>query len=281
MRLTCPNCEAQYEIPDEVMSQAGRDVQCSDCGQTWFQHHPDNIPEESETTAQSVADTDRPGSAVEPASKLDPDHVEAGTTEPPRQELDPVVANILRKEAETETLARSQSHSDPLESQPDLGLPESDKPNQLSSDEKERHKADASQRMARLRGKPEPMSDAELNAAAISSRRDLLPDIEEINSTLRTEGESTVRDGQAEIEGPTERKRRSGFRRGVLLMIVIFVILALIYIYAPRISEAVPQLDGALTAYVAWVDQLRVWLDGKVQSFAQWLDAKASESSGS
>ncbi|MGJ5621471.1 zinc-ribbon domain-containing protein, partial [Sulfitobacter sp. MF3-043] len=37
MRLICPNCDAQYE----VMPTDGRDVQCSNCGQTWFQHHPD------------------------------------------------------------------------------------------------------------------------------------------------------------------------------------------------------------------------------------------------
>lgn len=48
MRLICPNCDAQYEVPDDVMPAAGRDVQCSNCGQTWFQHHPDNAPEAEE-----------------------------------------------------------------------------------------------------------------------------------------------------------------------------------------------------------------------------------------
>ncbi|MDG1102854.1 MAG: zinc-ribbon domain-containing protein, partial [Ascidiaceihabitans sp.] len=40
MRLICPNCDAQYEVPTEVVPTEGRDVQCSNCGQTWFQHHP-------------------------------------------------------------------------------------------------------------------------------------------------------------------------------------------------------------------------------------------------
>ncbi|MDC0135779.1 zinc-ribbon domain-containing protein, partial [Sulfitobacter sp.] len=31
MRLICPNCDAQYEVPDDVMPVAGRDVQCSNC----------------------------------------------------------------------------------------------------------------------------------------------------------------------------------------------------------------------------------------------------------
>lgn len=37
MRLTCPNCAAQYEVDDRVIPSAGRDVQCSNCGHAWFQ----------------------------------------------------------------------------------------------------------------------------------------------------------------------------------------------------------------------------------------------------
>ena len=51
MRLTCPNCDARYQVSDEAIPPAGRDVQCSNCGQTWFQHHPDNPP--AETDSQS------------------------------------------------------------------------------------------------------------------------------------------------------------------------------------------------------------------------------------
>jgi len=37
MRLTCPNCEAQYEVDEAVIPEGGRDVQCSNCGHTWYQ----------------------------------------------------------------------------------------------------------------------------------------------------------------------------------------------------------------------------------------------------
>ena len=37
MRLTCPNCDAQYEVDEAVIPEDGRDVQCSSCGHTWFQ----------------------------------------------------------------------------------------------------------------------------------------------------------------------------------------------------------------------------------------------------
>ncbi|MCU0907009.1 MAG: zinc-ribbon domain-containing protein [Rhodobacteraceae bacterium] len=37
MRITCPNCGAQYEVDARVIPDMGRDVQCSNCGHTWFQ----------------------------------------------------------------------------------------------------------------------------------------------------------------------------------------------------------------------------------------------------
>lgn len=37
MRLICPNCDAQYEIDGALVPVKGRDVECSACGQVWFQ----------------------------------------------------------------------------------------------------------------------------------------------------------------------------------------------------------------------------------------------------
>ncbi|MDU8944031.1 zinc-ribbon domain-containing protein [Ovoidimarina sediminis] len=37
MRLICPNCDAQYEVDAAMIPASGRDVQCSNCGRTWFQ----------------------------------------------------------------------------------------------------------------------------------------------------------------------------------------------------------------------------------------------------
>ena len=40
MRLICPNCSAQYEIDVTLIPDEGRDVQCSNCGHTWFELPP-------------------------------------------------------------------------------------------------------------------------------------------------------------------------------------------------------------------------------------------------
>ncbi|MGB1034571.1 MAG: zinc-ribbon domain-containing protein, partial [Primorskyibacter sp.] len=43
MRLTCPNCRAQYDVPDTAIPEDGRDVECSNCAHSWFQS-PDPGP---------------------------------------------------------------------------------------------------------------------------------------------------------------------------------------------------------------------------------------------
>ena len=54
MRLICPNCGAQYQISDDVIPTGGRDVQCSNCGHTWFE-----TPGASETEERLAAGNGR------------------------------------------------------------------------------------------------------------------------------------------------------------------------------------------------------------------------------
>jgi predicted Zn finger-like uncharacterized protein len=273
MRLVCPNCDAQYEVPNDVMPEAGRDVQCSNCGQTWFAHHPDHL---SDLESEEV---DTP-SADEEIAPPPPPPIE-GTKEPERKKLDPAVADILRQEAEAEQAARQAPQSSGLESQPDLGLE--------LEDEADRRARQASDRMARMRGSEAPEiqaaggSAAATAAAALGSRRDLLPDIEEINSTLRS-GTARTGSGAADIdpqiEAPTHRRKRRGFRTGFLTVFLVFMVLAVLYFAAPRLSEAVPALKGPLQSYVDLVDQGRVWLDAQIQNMLVSLDSAAEESKG-
>lgn len=290
MRLTCPNCDAQYEVPDEVVPTSGRDVQCSNCGQTWFQHHPDYMPDEDPETLEELGTTeDIPDEDEEVAPPPPP--TPPGGPEPARRQLDPAVADILRQEAEAEHEARrkrQQADQDPLESQPDLGLQQAEDPpaEDLSdadlqtaepSDDADTRTVQARSRMARMRG--EPVTEAAMGAVGATSRRELLPDIEEINSTLRSDdhgqGGATADESYEETTPP----KRRGFRMGFLLIALLFVLMALIYVFAPQLAEAAPQLDPFLTSFVTWVDGLRGWLDVQVQSMASWLDDKAAQSS--
>jgi len=89
MRLTCPNCGARYEAPDAMIPPEGRNVQCSDCGTTWFQAgRRDDAP----PGAARVAGDAQAGAA---------------DARPPRREIDPGALNILREEAEREARLRA------------------------------------------------------------------------------------------------------------------------------------------------------------------------------
>ncbi|MBF9030777.1 hypothetical protein HKCCE3408_10275 [Rhodobacterales bacterium HKCCE3408] len=104
-------------------------------------------------------------------------------------------------------------------------------------------------------------------AAVASSRRDLLPDIEEINSTLRASGDRSAGDpGTTDYHSLSERpRRRSGTRVGFALAILIFAGLIAAYANAPRIAEAVPQAAPIINAYAEQVDRLRLWIDDMAQ----------------
>lgn len=279
MRLSCPNCDAQYEVPDDVMPMSGRDVQCSNCGQTWFQHHPDNAPE----TEEPLLDAPAPDEEVAP-----PPPPPAPAPAPERKQLDPAVTDILRQEAEAEQAARRKPQAGSLESQPDLGMDFEDRHSETEAD---RRAQQARDRMARMRGNepiaPAPATAAEdpstaaAAASALGSRRDLLPDIDEINSTLRSDASrGGAGDVGPEIEAPSVQRSRRGFRRGFLTVLMIFAVLAIIYVLAPRLSAGVPALDGPLQSYVAIIDQGRSWLDVQVQSLLQSLDSVAEDSNG-
>ena len=282
MRLICPNCSAQYEVPDDVMPPDGREVQCSNCGQTWFQDHPDTIAEreaahsqdtqEVEVSADPPAETEGPD-AEEPVEDNQPDDevpafvVEAQETEAAedtgRRQLDPDVADVLREEAERETLARQQE-ADVIESQPDLGLPD------VSEDE-EKRKREAQDRMARMRGE-EPDADG------AGPRRDLLPDIEEINSTLRSNN-SRSPDEDAGQTAQIEVQEKRSSRRGFTLTVALVAVMALVYTYAGQIAASFPAAEPALAGYVSMIDGWRLWMDEKVSSLLTWLDAAAVSSS--
>lgn len=277
MRLSCPNCDAQYEVPDEVMPTSGRDVQCSNCGQTWFQHHPDHLPEE-EAEARAVNEPD----ADEEVSPPPPPAVP--TTPPPaRKQLDPSVADILRQEAEAERAARDREARGGVESQPELGLDEGDTgadpgpQGQDDIDAAARQRAlEARRRMARMRGEEDPSLSRD---ASSGSRRALLPDIDEINSTLRSDKDRARTEAKARGIGeePRPKRERRGFRGGFAAALLIFAIMALLYVYAPDIAQAAPQVDPYLSAYVGWVDQMRLLLDRQVDSAVTWLEGIASQ----
>jgi predicted Zn finger-like uncharacterized protein len=221
----------------------------------------------------------------------------------PRRTLDTSVADLLREEAEREARARAAERDPGLESQPELGLDAGMTP--LRESDAERRAAESRERMARLRGEEPPVAPpaeprvapppppkisrieqdddriaAAAAAAVADSRRALLPDIEEINSSLSsTSDRRPARADDHEKPGKSADPRNAnaapekprGFARGFSLVLLLAALLFALYIFAPALAEAVPAAAPALASYVEAVNGLRVMLDAQFQKLSVWL----------
>jgi predicted Zn finger-like uncharacterized protein len=252
MRLVCPNCDAEYEVDASVIPQNGRDVQCSNCGTAWFQLPPDV---EADLRAEEALYEPPPPEVAVPAplpeSEPEPvpeDHIAKAPTAGPRRSLDETLLAVLREEAEREQAARV-AEGEPLQSQPDLGL--------------QQPQVAVARRIARLKGEPVATPGvAPVPAPKAQTRRDLLPEIEEINSSLRASSER--RSGHAAAVAETMERSRggAGFCSGFMLVILAALLAVAVYVMAPRLAAQIPAAAEILQHYVAAVDAGRVWLDG-------------------
>jgi predicted Zn finger-like uncharacterized protein len=256
MRLTCPNCDAQYEVPDAAIPTEGREVQCSNCGNLWFHAHPDHprqdLPEEPETVEPTVAITDAAPShepvqagdipQADDDANADEDALDDQAAEddvlPPRREIDPVVIEILRAEAEREVKLRA------AEKGGTRNTPAA--PDKAPGDEI----VDQSQ---------DPVTESPAKPG-----RDALPDLAAPDSGP---SDNSPPDTPAEQPATSRPGNAGGFKRGFALVIIVASVFVVVYAWADRIAESVPQTAPVLESYVANVNQMRVWLDSTLNSY--------------
>jgi predicted Zn finger-like uncharacterized protein len=272
MRITCPNCGAQYEVDDTLIPETGRDVQCSNCGKGWFQaRHPEpveaaedepvaeeiveEIAVEDTVTAETVAPVPEPveeavtrdlepvapppappAETAKPApAMIDEDEDDAPAALPVRKPDESVLA-VLREEAQREIAQRRQETAG-IETQPDLGLAEP------------------------VERRTAPVAEVAATAAvAGAARRDLLPDIDVINSTLRSDADRGTAYSGDHDETVVERRR--GFRMGFGIVLLIVAALIGLYVAAGWLAQTVPALAPLLAAYVEAANGFRAWIDG-------------------
>lgn len=270
MRLICPNCDAEYEVDNAAIPDTGRDVQCSSCGHAWFQLPPEvelALEQEDElfggplgTPAMAA-----PEAAPEPAPSDGDDPAPAMPAQ--KRTVDENLMAILREEAEREAEAR-KAEAAPIETQTEMGLAAPAAKGGLVG---------AARRIAQMKGvdpdaAPKP-------AARPGSRRDMLPDIEEINSSLK--GADSAASSLPELEPAQASASGSGFRSGFVLSLLVAAVAVAAYVMAPRISEQIPAVSGAMTAYVGVVDDARLWLDGIMRAATASLRDISANDAGS
>ncbi len=307
MRLVCPNCGAQYEVDDQVIPAEGRDVQCSNCGHTWFQIPKGRdsnagsaqvIPAEAETVkaepaqAEAAAEETATGKTatagvaegtgmdveIEETDSTDPEtsmtedaeaeDAESETAAPramPRRELDESLREILRAEAAREAEARARAReSSSLETQEELGLeppapahpePDADQTAPAAQEDTAGPDTAAQARTAHLRT-PDSGDDSTTASGGAGARRDLLPDIDEINSSLESVRAIDIIDDFTDTG-----QAGNGFARGFVLALLVAVLLVVLYLYAPLIGQKIPPLAPLMDGWVNLADGARGWAD--------------------
>ena len=97
MRLVCPSCKANYEVPRTAVPIGGREVQCASCGHKWFQ-----------TRTKKTTDK-KPTQLASKSSKEN--NIELENNASAQRKIDPSVIKILKEEAKREIEARDRERS--------------------------------------------------------------------------------------------------------------------------------------------------------------------------
>jgi predicted Zn finger-like uncharacterized protein len=226
MRLTCPDCAAQYEVPETAIPAGGRDVQCAACGATWMQQRPEAAPAaEGPGPAEPDAVTPTPPPQAEPAQRR----------------LDPEVADILRSEAARERAQRA------AEATGDVGTAQATTPGDAAP-------------APPLQGAQRTTADS----AAPTSRHAPLPDPGEINASLRPARDRAARDTDDAPRATPVPAGRSGFAAGFWVALVALGLAVAVYVAAPQLIARMPDAEAPITQYVAAVDSARLRLDALI-----------------
>ncbi|WP_439136610.1 hypothetical protein [Roseicyclus sp.] len=257
----------------------GRDVQCSNCATTWFQPGrrsdekqvgadmqppPAQTPPPTELEVETSAAAEGAGhAATDAADDLSINAADAPAppappqpaAAPARPEIDPAIRDILREEAAREARLR-QAEADPVESQPEMPLvPEA-----------------SAQTAPRMRPDLDAAVDAFDAGKATLGRgvaaRDLFPDIDQINSTLRDSADRSAGDADASDIDTLETipRRRRGVRIGFFLAAALGAGAVALYANADVVAAQLPALAAVTDGYVAAVNGMRFWLDDLAQS---------------
>jgi predicted Zn finger-like uncharacterized protein len=287
MRLICPNCDAEYEVDDAAIPENGRDVQCSNCGHAWFQLPPDveaaMDAEDALFGAMETGDlsTDTPLIDDEDdddlAGRPEPSPAAVASAEALRRSLDTRVLTVLREEAEREAAARRAEVAGTLETQTELGLPPPAAPTTATEAKPVADAAGETQtnrHVMRMKGY-DPDGPPPPPPPRPGSRRELLPDIEEINSSLKSKGRGQGADGAGKKD--RSAAERSGFQSGFVFSILIAVVAVALYVMAPKLAEQIPGIAPTLDGYVAAVDSARLWLDGAMRAATEALRGLAGK----
>lgn len=276
IEIVCPNCQARYQLPDGAIGPEGRKVSCSSCAHKWRAHAEEPAP------AETPAPAGQPAAAAPPAVVAPP----------------PAAAPAAKTPAAEEPVAESDDDED-------LSTPPANVPPPATGNRDEQmaaiRKMLSDLKEAADTG-PEGADGAEARGAAVAAaasagptakRRDddapnrnrledRIDDVDKLAKMVKGEPTGDGYDASRlrkrhekrakRLQRARERKNKSGaFLTGFTLVAVVAAVMVGLYVMHPKIIEASPELEPALTQYVNTVDRYRVEFAATTEEWKAWL----------
>jgi predicted Zn finger-like uncharacterized protein len=228
MRLTCPNCGVEYEVPDGMVPAAGRHVQCTACHTRWFVRGVRSAATEDQILSR--LETWRPRPAAVPAPAAGPTLVpDPPAPDEPAPSAEPEPEVVLLEETAEVVLPEPEPEPEPEATPDPEPAPETPAPALRAAPEKPGDQPSVSL--------PAPLSDS---ALAPVRRLDL----------------GSERPSPLPPAPPPSR-----FGRGFILATVLALLALGAYLYRAPIVEQVPAAAPALERYAGYVDAARDEVD--------------------
>ncbi|TPE52483.1 zinc-ribbon domain-containing protein [Amaricoccus solimangrovi] len=258
MRVTCPNCGAEYDVPEGLIPPAGKHVQCTACHTRWFMHGEarEALSEEQilrKLETRSVRPV--PGAGTGGAEPIPFPGAAAARPAPPRP-AEPVARPEPGGEADgpDESPASVPEPEAPeeraREPEPETAEPEAAAPPDLPPEEE----APLSEARPRIVA-PRPEPAAEPAAPAVPEAGE--PRIA-LREAPRVPPRIEVAAAHAEPPAPVKPKRR--FLPGFILALLVAGLALEIYVWRDPLAEQIPAAAPALGSYGDAVDGAREWL---------------------
>lgn len=261
MRVICPRCGAEYEIDEGLIPGNGREVECSSCGNVWFQQGRLRMP-------APLGRLPLPGSAQSVPPAVAPPDAGADDADPSPRSLPEDVMAILRDEAahfrsnrpELVPEAAIDTAPPPDEPRPappappEAATPPDATPEGMEADPEPAEAAAVEAVDAPILG---PVTDTAPIAPA--------PEAEPAPAPLTPAPTMRVDPVPAPADWARVPARRSGFGRGLAIGLVLAAVWLGLYLAAPHAGEGV--LGDALRRLRAGGDAAHLWVQAQLAAW--------------
>ena len=260
MLLACPICQAQYEVPEDAIPEVGCEVQCSACGETWFQPHPRaSFPIQNIRGDQRLQDFAYIKGAIEHYSEKESTASSTHDSQSPifnnptaiqRPPIATAVAEVLRQEADREAKERAASVFSENQTPFEADIPPA--PENVQESVQELHSAPINTPISA----PAPIQPSE-------------PD--------QLKADEIAPAPKPNIAQNKNAQSHSSSRLGFIIGFTAVMVALIFYLYADVLRSAVPILIPYTDPYMLWVDVQRQRVDPIIDQSVMWILEQAEQ----